>query len=62
MVALRVRHVLADALLAAATQMHRRGNPGELRRDRELEALELVGLDLERQIRDSVVERHRSEP
>ena len=62
MIAGRVRHVLADALLAGPTQMDRRGDPGELRRDRELEALELVGLDLERQIRDSVVERHRREP
>jgi hypothetical protein len=49
-----VGDVLAGALLAAAAQPDRRGRPRELRGRGELLALELVALDLERQIGEPV--------
>jgi hypothetical protein len=49
-----VGDVLADALLAATLDPDRRGDPGEVRRGLELLPLELVALDLEREVGDLV--------
>jgi hypothetical protein len=54
----RVGDVLSDPLLAAAAQVDHRRDAREVGRDLLLEPLELVGLDLERQVREQVV-RHR---
>jgi hypothetical protein len=49
------RHVLADSLQAIAMQPDDGGYACEAARDRFLEALEAVSLDLERQARDARV-------
>jgi hypothetical protein len=49
-----VGDVLADALLAAALEPERRRQPREVGRRLELLALELVAIDLERQVGDLV--------
>jgi hypothetical protein len=53
-----VGDVLAEALVAAAAEAHDGRPPCELARDLRLETLELVGLDLQRQGRNTVVGRH----
>jgi hypothetical protein len=53
-----IRDVLADALVAAAAQVEHGRLADELRRGPRLEALELVGLDLEREVANAVVGRH----
>ena len=58
----RVGHVLTNALLASAAQVDDGRDAGEVRGDRLLEALELVGLDLQREVRELVVGRHEREP
>jgi hypothetical protein len=54
-----VGDVLADPVLAAALQPDRRGEAGEVGRRLELLALELVALDLERQIGDALERAQR---
>ena len=53
-----VGDVLAEALLAGAAQVERRGDARELRRDGALAALERVLLDGERQLGDAFVRGH----
>jgi hypothetical protein len=54
----RVGDVLADAFVAASSQVDDGGEAGELARDLTAQALELVALDLERKIADAVVRAH----
>ena len=58
LVVVRVRDVLADALLAAPVQVHDGGHARELGGDRLLEPLELVALDHQRQLGERSRERH----
>ena len=58
MISRGVGHVLSDAFLAAAAQVDNGRHARELGRDGELELVELVQVDLEREIGDGVVERH----
>ena len=53
-----VDHVLADPLLAATAQVDDRRAPDEVGGDRLLEALELVRVDDDRQVRDQRVRAH----
>ena len=56
-----VGHVLADALLPAAAQPDLRRRPDELARDGLLQLLELMALDEERQVGDSIEGGHNGE-
>jgi hypothetical protein len=55
----RVRDVLAEALLAGAHQVDDGRVPLELGRDRAAASLERVGVDLERELGERVVQGHR---
>ena len=59
LVARVVRHVLSHALVPLPTEVDHGRAPGELARDRPLEAFQLVGIELERQVGEPVVRRHR---
>ena len=53
-----VGDVLADSFVAAAAQVDHRRAAHELRRCLDFQALQLVGLDLQREVADEVVGRH----
>jgi hypothetical protein len=57
-----VGDVLARALLARALEADDRGEPLEAARDGAGQAVELVALDLQRQVGDAVVRAHAPEP
>jgi hypothetical protein len=53
-----VHDVLADALVAAPVQVDDGRQAGEVARDVPLEALQLVGVDLEREVGELVEQGH----